>query len=66
MPGNYRHEHDAYITNYLHSGHAKIIGIGREVFGRRKDGSTFPMHLSVGEFEVGGTRGELLLSGLLG
>jgi PAS domain S-box-containing protein len=56
MPGNYRHEHDAYITNYLHSGHAKIIGIGREVFGRRKDGSTFPMHLSVGEFEVGRQR----------
>lgn len=56
MPGNYRREHDAYISNYLGSGHAKIIGIGREVWGQRKDGSTFPMHLSVGEFEVGGQR----------
>jgi PAS domain S-box-containing protein len=56
MPDGYRREHDGYMSNYLKSGHAKIIGIGREVTGLRKDGSTFPMHLSVGEFEVGGQR----------
>ncbi|MDD9984581.1 MAG: PAS domain S-box protein, partial [Gammaproteobacteria bacterium] len=49
MPSPYREHHDAYVRNYLKSGIARIIGIGREVTGCRKYGSTFPMHLSVGE-----------------
>ena len=44
-----RKSHDTYIRNYLRSGTAKVIGIGRDVTGRRKDGSTVPMRLSVGE-----------------
>ena len=44
-----RKSHDTYIRNYLRSGKAKVIGIGRDVTGRRKDGSTVPMRLSVGE-----------------
>ena len=49
MPQPYRHEHDRYIANYRDTRDPKIIGIGREVIGLRKDGSTFPMDLSVGE-----------------
>ena len=49
MPSSYRVEHDGYIRNFLETGERKIIGIGREVVGQRKDGSTFPMDLSVGE-----------------
>ena len=56
MPEPYRSGHDRYIRNYLTSGDAKIIGIGREVSGLRKDGSVFPMDLSVGEMPDGHTR----------
>lgn len=56
MPDSYRRMHDSYLANYLHTGHRKIIGIGREVTGQRKDGSLFPMHLSVGEFEENGEK----------
>lgn len=54
MPAPHRAQHDGYLANYLTTGQKKIIGVGREVHGQRKDGSTFPMHLAVSEIKVDG------------
>lgn len=56
MPSPYREDHDGYIQRYLATGERRIIGIGRIVVGARKDGSTFPMELAVGEANVDGVR----------
>jgi len=56
MPSPYRENHDAYIGRYLSTGERRIIGIGRVVVGERKDGSTFPMELAVGEMKSSGRR----------
>ena len=52
MPQPYRRDHDSYLDRYLRTNERRIIGIGRVVVGQRKDGSTFPMELAVGEMHV--------------
>ncbi|WP_262268375.1 PAS domain-containing sensor histidine kinase [Microvirga yunnanensis] len=56
MPEPYRTQHDGYMHRYRTTGQRRIIGIGRVVVGLRRDGSTFPMELSVGEVRSGGVR----------
>lgn len=63
MPSPNRERHDSYLEHYLRTGERRIIGIGRVVFGQRRDGSTFPMELSVGE-AVGGS-GQRLFTGFI-
>jgi two-component system, LuxR family, sensor kinase FixL len=62
MPQPYRREHDQYLANYQHTHVARIIGIGREVMGLRRDGSTFPMELAVGEINL---KGRKLFTGIV-
>ena len=62
MPEPYASEHDHYMRRYQMTGERRIIGIGREVSARRKDGTTFPAHLSVGELAV---EGERMFSGIV-
>ncbi|MBK8175337.1 MAG: PAS domain S-box protein [Rhodospirillales bacterium] len=62
MPEPYQSEHDGYLSAYRDTGQARIIGIGREVEGLRKDGSRFPMELSVGESR---DRGRRLFAGVV-
>jgi two-component system sensor kinase FixL len=54
MPSPYREQHDGYLRHYRETGERRIIGIGRQVTGQRKDGSTFPMYLSVGQSKIDG------------
>ncbi len=62
MPEPYRKEHDSYLQQYRSTGQKKIIGSGREMTGRRRDGSTFPLYLAVSEFYIGE---ELHLTGIV-
>ena len=62
MPAPWREEHDGYLSRYQATGEARIIGIGRQVEGRRRDGSTFPLDLAVSEVRHGD---ELLFLGTL-
>lgn len=56
MPSPYRENHDGYLQRYMNTGERRIIGIGRVVVGQRKNGSTFPMELAVGEMKSGDQR----------
>ncbi len=62
MPPPFHDAHDGYLTRYLDTGEARIIGIGREVEGLRKDGSRFPVELAVSEINIAGRR---LFTGVL-
>lgn len=56
MPHNYSSQHDQFLTNYLSGKPAKVIGIGREITARRKNGTVFPAELAVSEMRINGKR----------
>lgn len=56
MPSPYRDRHDGYMAHYRTTGEKRVIGIGRVVMGQRRDGSTFPMELNIGEIRIGERR----------
>lgn len=56
MPEPYRSQHDGYLSHHAETGEKRIIGIGRAVNGMRRDGQVFPLHLSVGAFEIDGAK----------
>jgi two-component system, LuxR family, sensor kinase FixL len=56
MPEPYRSQHDGYLNHHLATGEKKVIGIGRAVNALRRDGQVFPVHLSVGAFEIDGEK----------
>lgn len=62
MPDPYQREHDQYLSNYRETAHVKVIGIGREVEGQRKDGSIFSIDLAVTEMELDG---EQMFTGII-
>lgn len=62
MPAPFREEHDGYLRHFLDTGERRVIGIGRQVEGQRKDGSTFPVHLAVSEVDLGNRK---LFAGIL-
>lgn len=62
MPSPDRERHDGYLQRYLETGQSRIIGTGREVIGKRKDSSTFPMHLAVSKLPLGD---EVLFAGII-
>lgn len=62
MNKNDAQNHNQYLSNYLNTGHKKIIGIGREVIGKKKDGTLFPLRLSVSEVKI---EGKSIFTGIL-
>lgn len=62
MPSPHREAHDGYLKRYIESGHARIIGVGREATAEKKDGTTFPVHLSIVEVR---TRTERFFTGVI-
>ena len=62
MPEDVAVKHDGYLSSYVNTREAQVIGIGREVYGQHKDGRTFPMELAVSEMNIGG---EIMFTGIL-